>query len=134
MLRPKPACARPLAPGFVRLIRFGPSLLPLLLFAIAYCQARRRRRLSTERCGNDVTRTRAGSPHSGRAGMAALKGSPGRRAPFDPAVRIALAGGATSRMGPGVARGSVGPTLVAGGTVADFGASGVVGARLAAAD
>ena len=39
---------------------------------------------------DNKTRTRAGSPPGGRAGMAALEGPPCRRVPLDPAVRIAL--------------------------------------------
>jgi hypothetical protein len=64
-----------------------------------------------------VTGTCARSPASGRARMAALEGSPRRRISLDPAVGVALAGGAAGRSGPGVAPG---PTRVAAGTVADF--------------
>ena len=37
---------------------------------------------------DDVTGTRASSPAVGWAGMAPLEGSPGRRVPLDPAVRV----------------------------------------------
>ena len=81
---------------------------------------------------DDVTGASTRSPAGGRAGMAALEGSPNCRVPFDPAVCVALAGGAARRNGPGVAHCYAGPTGVVGRTVAGFGPGGAaVGARFA---
>ena len=71
---------------------------------------------------DDVTGARARSPTSRRAGITPLERSPRRRVPLDPAVNVTLAGRALRRSGPSVAPAYAGPTRVAGGTVAGFGA------------